>query len=70
MGLRMTVALLLHGQLLHEQHPQQVGHLCQMCFSASETASCSYYNWRSEEFPGGLAVKDPALSLLWLGFDP
>ena len=22
------------------------------------------------EFPGGLAVKDPALSLLWCGFDP
>ena len=22
------------------------------------------------EFPGGLAVKDPALSLLWLGFIP
>ena len=25
---------------------------------------------RSEEFPGGLVVKDSALSLLWLGFDP
>ena len=24
--------------------------------------------WR--EFPGGLAVKDSALSLPWLGFDP
>ena len=23
-----------------------------------------------EEFPGGLGVKDLALSLLWLGFDP
>ena len=23
-----------------------------------------------KEFPGGLAVKDPALSQLWLGFDP
>ena len=22
-----------------------------------------------EEFPGGLVVKDSALSLLWLGFD-
>ena len=22
------------------------------------------------EFPGDLVVKDPALSLLWLGFDP
>ena len=31
--------------------------------------------WRTvisaqEEFPGGLLVKDPELSLLWLGFDP
>ena len=24
-------------------------------------------NW---EFPGGLVVRDPAMSLLWLGFDP
>ena len=27
-------------------------------------------NWGCLEFPGGLAVKDSALSLLWLGFNP
>ena len=27
-------------------------------------------NTSEREFPGGLLVKDPALSLLWLGFDP
>ena len=24
----------------------------------------------AQEFPGGLAVKDSALSLMWLDFDP
>ena len=26
--------------------------------------------YSKEEFPGGLVVKDPALSLLWHRFDP
>ena len=26
--------------------------------------------YQNSEFPGGLAVEDPALSLLWLGFNP
>ena len=34
---------------------------------AQETQSS---NPRFEEFPGGLVVKDWAMSLLWLGFDP
>lgn len=29
-----------------------------------------YFNVDQEELPGGLVVKDPALSLLWWGFDP
>ena len=42
-----------------------------LCFPSTEPITLvSLESGGSEEFPGGLVVKDPSLSLLWLRLDP